>query len=128
MTPFNQPEQERLKQKGIESFTAVKGWTFRPLDPLDVSYRLFNDNDEVIGYAEVIPLVRPIRMAYPLPFRIDKLVKLIDKRLNPFLVWSCEDGIMYAKAADVTGIFRFKSTMFHGYLDKQSAIKYIRYK
>jgi hypothetical protein len=75
--------------------------------------------------------------AYPLPLSAKKLVKLIDKRLAPVLIWACEDGIIYGKANKLQGEIKwggrpprdgsFNDAEMMVYFDKQKELKYIRY-
>jgi hypothetical protein len=67
--------------------------------------------------------------AYPLPVNARKFVKLIDKRLNPVVIWACEDGIIYSKAKPLSGTISYNSDddEFFMYFDKNKSVKYIRY-
>ena len=72
-----------------------------------------------------------------MPIAIRKLVKLCDKRLNPVMIWACDDGIIYAKVKDIYGDIRWggrkpragavNDEEVMAYYDKQRAFKYIRY-
>jgi hypothetical protein len=78
-----------------------------------------------------------MRDAYPLPIAAKKLVKLIDKRLSPVLIWCCEDGIIYGKANKLYGEIKwggrpprsgsFADNEMMVYFDKQKELKYIRF-
>jgi hypothetical protein len=61
-----------------------------------------------------------------------KLVKLIDKRLSPVLIWACEDGIIYGKANRLIGEIKWGGKPplddeMMVYYDKQKEFKYVRY-
>jgi hypothetical protein len=75
--------------------------------------------------------------AYPLPLSARKLVKLIDKRIMPVLIWACEDGIIYGKANKLQGEIKwggrpprensFSDLEMMVYYDKQKELKYVRF-
>lgn len=123
------------KKKAIDCFVAVFNGSYQKLDDNDVDYKIFNTDKKLIAYAEVRERVRTIYNAYPLPIPAKRMVKLCDKRLNPVVIWACEDGIIYAKANQLTG------TVMWGcdapltecvdelmlYFDKQKGTKYVRY-
>jgi len=81
--------------------------------------------------------IRTMRDAYPLPIAAKKLVKLIDKRLSPVLIWCCEDGIIYGKANKLYGEIKwggrpprkdsFADNEMMVYYEKQKELKYIRF-
>ncbi len=41
--------------------------------------------------------------AFPLPVALRKLVKLSDKRLNPIMIWACDDGLIYSPVRILKG-------------------------
>jgi hypothetical protein len=65
------------------------------------------------------------------------LVKLIDKRLVPLIIWGCEDGIIYGKANELKGEIKwggrpprvdsYSDSEMMVYYDKQKPLKYIRF-
>ena len=87
--------------------------------------------------AEVKGRLRNMSTAYPLPISVKKIVKLIDKRLNPIIIWACDDGIIYAKANMLEGKLKvggrkiregsFNDDELMAYFDKQKEFKYIRF-
>jgi hypothetical protein len=68
-----------------------------------------------------------MRDAYPLGMTAKKMVKLTDKRLNPVAIWSCEDGIIYARIQGLIGTVQWDDDEFMMYFDKQKPFKYIRF-
>jgi hypothetical protein len=77
-----------------------------------------------------------MRDAYPLPIAARKLVKLIDKRIVPVLIWACEDGIIYGKANKLEGVIKWggfppqdelSDNELMVYYDKQKELKYVRF-
>jgi hypothetical protein len=62
---------------------------------------------------------------------LSKLNKLIEKRLNPVIVWACDDGIIYAEATKLEGVIKWggfppRDEMMV-YYDKHKTMKYVRY-
>jgi hypothetical protein len=125
------------EKKAIELFVSIFGGSFKKLDPQDIDYKVFDKDKNLIAYAEVKGRIRTIRTAYPLPVSAKKLVKLIDKRLAPVLIWSCEDGIIYGKANKLKGEIKWggrpprdssvNDAEMMVYYEKQKELKYIRY-
>jgi len=82
-------------------------------------------------------LVQNISNAYPLPISASKVVKLCQPRLNPIIIWSCYDGIIYGEVTKITGEFRWggrkpregaaNDQELMVYYPKQSGLKYLRY-
>jgi hypothetical protein len=125
------------EKKAIELFVSVFGGSYLKLDPQDIDYKVFDKDKNLIAYAEVKGRIRSIRDAYPLPVSARKLVKLIDKRLPPVVVWACEDGIIYGKANKLKGEIKwggrtprensFDDLELMVFYDKQKDLKYIRF-
>ena len=125
------------EKKAIELFVSIFGGSYKKLDPHDIDYKVFDKDKNLIAYVEVKGRIRSLNMAYPLPLSAKKLIKLIDKRLTPVLVWACEDGIIYGKANKLQGEIKwggrpprdgsFNDAEMMVYYDKQKELKYIRY-
>lgn len=125
------------EKKAIDLFVSIFKGTYKKLDPLDIDYKIFDKDKNLIAYAEVKGRIRRIRDAYPLPVSIKKLVKLVDKRLSPVLIWACDDGIIYGKAFKLRGDIKWSGrspreeaandTELMAYYDKQKELKYVRY-
>ena len=125
------------EKKAIELFVSIFGGSFKKLDPHDIDYKVFDKDKSLIAYAEVKGRIRTMRAAYPLPISAKKLVKLIDKRITPVLIWACEDGIIYGKANKLQGDIKWggrpprdgavNDAEMMVYYDKQKELKYIRY-
>lgn len=77
----------------------------RKLDENDIDFALLKD-ELIIGYAEVKGRNKTIEEAYPLPISVKKLVKLMDKKTNPVIIWKCFDGIIYGKLEKLKGEIR----------------------
>jgi hypothetical protein len=75
--------------------------------------------------------------AYPLPISAKKLVKLVDKRITPVIIWACEDGIIYGKANQLYGTLKWggrpprenvtSDDELMVYYDKQRGLRYVRF-
>jgi hypothetical protein len=125
------------EKKAIELFVNIFGGSFKKLDPQDIDYKVFDKDKNLIAYAEVKGRIRTMHNAYPLPLSARKLVKLIDKRITPVLIWACEDGIIYGKANKLQGEIKwggrpprensFSDAEMMVYFDKQKELKYIRF-
>lgn len=127
-------EQDLIREKkAIQTFVSVFGGSFKKLDPQDVDYKVFDKDGNLIAYAEIKGLIKTIYNAYPLPVAAKKLVKLVDKRLPPVVIWACEDGIIYGKANKLKGEIKwtqdnsFYDSELMVYYDKQKELRYVRY-
>lgn len=137
MTIFETEEDLRREKKAIELFVSLFGGSYQKLDPFDIDFKIFDKDKKLIGYAEVKGRIRTMRDAYPLPIAAKKIVKLIDKRLAPILIWSCEDGIIYGKANKLHGEIKWggrppragssSDNELMVYYDNQKELKYIRF-
>lgn len=125
------------EKKAIELFVSIFGGSYKKLDPHDIDYKVFDKDNNLIAYAEVKGRIRTMHSAYPLPIAARKLVKLIDKRITPVLIWACEDGIIYGKANKLQGEIKWggrppregavNDSEMMVYYDKQKELKYIRH-
>jgi hypothetical protein len=118
------------EQKAITTFVNTFGGSFKKLDPQDVDYKVFDKQGNIIAYAEVNSIIKTMRNAYPLSAPAKKIVKLIDKRLPPVVIWYCEDGIIYGKANKLRGeiIYDNSSSLeLIIYYERQKEFKYIRF-
>lgn len=131
-------EQDLIREKkAIEVFVKIFEGSFKKLDPHDIDYKVFDKDGKLISYAEVKGRIRTMHDAYPLPISAKKLVKLVDKRITPVIIWACEDGIIYGKANQLHGTLKWggrppreSSTSddeLMVYYDKQRGLKYVRF-
>lgn len=137
MTTFETEQDLIREKKAIELFVKIFDGSFKKLDPHDIDYKVFDKEKNLIAYAEVKGRIRSMRDAYPLPISVKKLIKLIDKRLNPVIIWACEDGIIYGKASKLKGEIKWggrapregssNDDELMAYYDKQKEFKYVRY-
>jgi hypothetical protein len=134
---FETAEDLIREKKAIETFVKTFGGSYQKLDPYDIDYKIFDKNKKVIGYVEVKGRIRTMRDAYPMPISAHKVIKLIDKRLNPLIIWACEDGIIYGRPENLVGQVKqggrppregaVSDIELMFYYDKQKALKYVRY-
>jgi len=118
------------EQKAITTFVNTFGGSFKKLDPQDVDYKIFDKHGNLIAYAEVNSIIKTMRNAYPLSAPAKKIVKLIDKRLPPVVIWYCEDGIIYGKANKLRGEVIYDNSSLLElivYYERQKEFKYIRF-
>lgn len=137
MMIFEKEEDLIREKKAIETFVKTFGGSYQKLDPFDIDYKIFDENKKIIAYAEVKGRIRIMRDAYPLPISAHKIIKLIDKRLNPVIIWACEDGIIYGRPEKLIGLVKqggrppregaVNDIELMVYYDKQKSFKYVRY-
>tara|TARA_R110002153_G_scaffold93075_4_gene225523 strand:- start:1145 stop:1531 length:387 start_codon:yes stop_codon:yes gene_type:complete len=97
-------EQDLVKEKaGISMYVNLVGGSFKKLSSQDVDYKLFDHNKNLCAYAEVKVIETKISDSFPLRLSARKVLKLIDKRLNPVIIWKCVDGIIYSNPQEITG-------------------------
>lgn len=123
---FDTAEDARREKKAIEIFVNMFNGCYQKLDPQDVDYKVFDKDNKLIAYAEVVPRLKNMSGAYPLHIPAKKLVKLFDKRITPVIIWSCDDGIIYVKANELRGEIISDSELMV-YYEKQKGFKYIRF-
>jgi hypothetical protein len=134
---FEKEEDLKREQKAITLFVSTFGGSFKKLDPFDVDYKVFDKDGNLIAYAEIKGRIRTMRDAYPLPVAARKVVKLVDKRLVPVMIWACEDGIIYGKVNKLKGEITWggrspregssNDLELMVFYDKQKDLKYIRF-
>ena len=131
-------EQDLIREKkAIDTFVNVFKGSYKKLGPTDIDYKIFDSDGTLIAYAEIKGRIRVIRDAYPLPVALSKLNKLIEKRLNPVLIWACDDGIIYGKVFSLVGEVRLggrppreggnTDIEMMVYFEKQKEFKYVRF-
>jgi len=125
------------EKKAIEKFVGIFGGSYKKLGSNDIDYRVFDSSNNLIAYVEVKGRLRALKDAYPLPVAARKIVKLCDKRLNPVMIWACEDGIIYAKVSEIQGSVKWggrkpRENSFNDeelmiYYEQQKGFKYVRF-
>jgi hypothetical protein len=137
MKIFETEQDLKREERAITTFVNVFGGSFQKLGPLDIDYKVFDKEGNLIAYAEVKGRLKTMKVAYPLPIALSKLNKLIDKRLNPVVIWSCDDGIIYGKVFSLVGQVKYggrppregasNDNEMMVYFDDQRELKYIRF-
>jgi len=134
---FEQEKDLTREQRAIDFFVNRFNGSYKKLDPNDIDYRISDSNKKIIAYAEVKGRYRTLANAYPLPIAARKVVKLCDKRLNPVIIWACDDGIIYGKPHEIVGETKWggrkpregstNDEEIMMYYPKQKALRYYRY-
>ena len=135
---FEREEDLKRERRAIETFVSVFGGSFQKLDPFDIDFKVFDKDGQLIAYVEVKGRIKTLYDAYPLPLSVSKLHKLHSKRLNPTVIWACEDGIIYGRISKLEGDLKWGGRAPREgavndeepmvYFDKQKNLKYVRYK
>ena len=95
------------EQKAIETFVNLFNGRYSKLDKFDVDFKVFDLEDRLLCFVEVKGRNKNIKDAYPLPISVLKLVKLMDKKINPVIIWCCFDGIVYGKLKNISGVIKY---------------------
>jgi len=137
MTIFETEQDLIREKKAITTFVNMFKGSFKKLGPQDIDFKVFDKDNNLIAYAEVKGRLKTMKTAYPLPIALSKLSKLIEKRLNPVLIWACDDGIIYGKVFSLVGEVRMggrppreggnTDVEMMVYFDTQKALKYVRF-
>ena len=120
------------KVKAITKFTERFNGSFKKLGPNDVDYRVYDSDNNLISFVLVIPTKKKVTACYPLSIPLNKLSQLSLKRLNPVVIWACNDGFMYGKVKELNGnVSWMGTTELNSELvvqyPKQKTFKYARY-
>lgn len=134
---FETEQDLKREHNAITTFVNTFGGSFQKLDPHDIDYKVFDKNKKLIAYVEVKGRIRTMHNAYPLPVAARKIVKLSDKRLNPVMIWACEDGIIYGQINKLNGVIKwggrtpregsFNDSELMIFYEKQKDLKYVRF-
>lgn len=134
---FEREEDLKRERRAIETFVSIFGGSFQKLDPFDIDFKVFDKEGNLIAYVEVKGRIKTLYDAYPLPLSVSKLHKLHSKRLNPTVIWACEDGIIYGRISKLEGDLKWGGRAPREgavndeepmvYFDKQKNLKYVRY-
>lgn len=134
---FESDKDLSRERKAIDTFVKVFKGSHKKLGPDDIDCKVFDKDNKLIAYAEVKGRLMNMSNAYPLPIALQKIVKLSGKRLNPVIIWACDDGIIYGKIDELYGDVRwggrpqkegaYSDSELMAYYGKQKKLKYIRY-
>ena len=131
-------EDLRREKKAIETYVSLFRGSYQKLDKYDIDYKVFDKDGLLIAYAEVKGSFRQIYNAYPVQVAVKKLVKLLDKRLNPVIIWACDDGIIYGDLEKLVGTIKLggrniprpeavNDVELMAYFEKQKSLRYVRF-
>ena len=98
---YETKEDLAREKRAVEKFVALFKGSYKKLGPNDIDFRIFDKDKKIIGYVEVKGKSSTLKNAFPLYVAARKLVQLCDKRLNPVILWACEDGIIYGKVPEI---------------------------
>tara|TARA_R110002012_G_scaffold314915_1_gene528074 strand:- start:1201 stop:1614 length:414 start_codon:yes stop_codon:yes gene_type:complete len=104
---FENYQDLKREEKAVEFFVNLFEGSFEKLDENDVDFKIYDKEKKLIAFAEIKGRKKEIINAYPLPVSIRKLIKLADKKINPVIIWCCNDGIIYAKVENLKGILKW---------------------
>ena len=97
-------EQDLTQEKeAINTYVKLNGGSYKKLSAQDIDYKVFDQNKNLYAYAEIKVINTKISDSFPLSISARKILKLIDKRLNPVVIWKCIDGIIYSNPQTITG-------------------------
>jgi len=83
----------------ITLYCEVFNSSFEKLGENDIDYRVTKLNR--IQHIEVKGRNRKIENAFPLPIAARKVVKLVDKKTEPIVIWNCFDGLIICDLSQV---------------------------
>ena len=134
---FENDKDLTREKKAIDYFVKRFNGSYKKLGPNDIDYKVFDEKGILIAYAEVKGRYKTLANCFPLPIACRKVVKLCDKRLNPVIIWACDDGIVYGQPSQIHGVVKWGGRAPRDgavndqelmiYYDKQKTIRYFRY-
>lgn len=98
----NQKDIER-ENKAIKEFLKPFNCTFKKLGRNDIDFIVYDLKGAILAFVEVKGRLRNIDNSFPLPISVKKLTKLLDKKINPVIIWACFDGIIFSEVKDLKG-------------------------
>ena len=104
---FENAEDISREIKAIRLFVKPFNGKFQKLDDNDIDFKVFDKDNRLISFVEVKGRLKDLRDAFPLPVAVRKLIKLSDKRINPVIIWSCNDAIVYSLVKDLVGKIKY---------------------
>jgi hypothetical protein len=110
--------------------------TYKKLDEFNIDYNIFQDGKHKAN-VEVKGRLKTIAEAYPLPIAVRKILKLADSNSNPIIIWSCDDGIIFANLKSLVGRIKYGGRVVRegatndmeimAYYNKQECLKEIKF-
>ena len=134
---FEKTEDIERETNAIKKFVSLFDGSYKKLDKFDIDFKIFNKDKTLIAYAEVKGRKKDMSNAYPLPISLEKVSKLVSKRLNPVVIWACTDGIIYGKVYELKGEVKwgggppregsYDDVELMIYYAKQKGFKYVKF-
>lgn len=100
---FENQKDIKRENKAIEAFLKPFNGTFKKLGRNDIDFIVYDLKGAILAFVEVKGRLRNIDNSFPLPISVKKLTKLLDKKINPVIIWACFDGIIFSKVKDLKG-------------------------
>jgi hypothetical protein len=97
------------KKKAARTFVNMFGGSFVALSISDTDFKIFDSKKKLIAYAEVIIIDDFYDISSNLIVKIQSLLRLSNKRLNPVVIWAFNDGIVYSKVTEIEGLIKWGS-------------------
>lgn len=97
------------KKKAARTFVNMFGGSFVALSISDTDFKIFDSKKKLIAYAEVIIVDDFYDISSNLIVKIQSLLRLSNKRLNPVVIWAFNDGIVYSKVTKIEGLIKWGS-------------------
>tara|TARA_R110000823_G_scaffold290184_3_gene408483 strand:- start:123 stop:539 length:417 start_codon:yes stop_codon:yes gene_type:complete len=136
---FEREKDIERENKAIEAFLKPFNGTYDKLGCNDIDFKIYDDTGKTLAFVEVKGRLRNMQDAFPLPVSVKKLIKLIDKKINPIIIWACFDGLIYSEVKHLKGELRVggrkprdgssNDIELMAYFDKEVSgnIKFIKY-
>ncbi|MDB4461772.1 hypothetical protein N8289_04190 [Flavobacteriales bacterium] len=97
------------KKKAARTFVNMFGGSFVALSISDTDFKIFDSKKKLIAYAEVVIVDDFYDISTDLIVKIQSLLRLSNKRLNPVVIWAFNDGIVYSKVTKIQGLIKWGS-------------------
>tara|TARA_R110000823_G_scaffold177249_3_gene309842 strand:- start:266 stop:661 length:396 start_codon:yes stop_codon:yes gene_type:complete len=97
------------KKKAARTFVNMFGGSFVALSISDTDFKIFDSKKKLISYAEVVTVNDVYDSSTDLIIKIQRLLRLSNKRLNPVIIWAFNDGIVYSKVTKLEGLIKWGS-------------------
>lgn len=97
------------KKKAARTFVNMFGGSFVGLSISDTDFKIFDSKKKLIAYAEVVTVNDVYDSSTDLIIKIQSLLRLSNKRLNPVVIWAFNDGIVYSKVTKIEGLIKWGS-------------------
>ena len=103
-------EKDLLREtKAIDRFIQLFSGKAEKLGKWDLDYKVYDQNNKFLIYAEVKGRVNKTTEIYPLPIALRKIQKMQDDcgNYDCIIIWACEDGIIFGRYKELIGTVRY---------------------